>query len=203
MQREATVFLVDDDPAIRDSMCWFLKSRGLNVQAYSSAAEFLDARHPDKPGCLVLDVRMPQMDGLELQQKLASLHDHLPIIFVTACDEVSLGIRAMKAGAIDFLEKPVDNKALLELVHKALDSNLEGRLSGLDRAAIESRIQRLSPREKDVMELLYAGKSMKQIAVELGVTAQTVGKHRARVLEKMEVEGDTELVRLLAAHWPQ
>jgi len=172
----------------------------MKVQAYSSAAEYLEAFDAGRPGCLVLDIRMPEMDGLELQQKLASLGELLPIIFVTAHGEVSSSVQAMKAGAFDFLEKPVDNEALLELVQKALERNSQRRLQAPDKAEIEARIQRLTARELEVMELLYAGKSMKKIAIEFGITAQTVAKHRTRVLEKMEVEGDTELVRSLAAH---
>jgi len=204
MQPDATVFLVDDDPAALDSLCWLLKTHGLKFEAYCSAMDFLDAYDFDKPGCLVLDIRMPEMDGLELQEKLISLGDRLPTIFVTGHGDVSSSVRALKSGAFDFLEKPVDDQALLKAIRKAVEEDHHQRRRWKqEHSDIGARIRRLSPREREVMELLYAGKSMKQIAFELGITFQTVAKHRARVLEKVEVEGDTELVRLLAAHWLQ
>jgi len=200
MRTGTTVFLVDDDPAALDSLRWLMETRGFSVEAYCSASDYLDAYDPHKPGCLVLDVRMPEMDGLALQEKLVAIGERIPIIFVTAHGDVASSVQAMKAGAIDFLEKPVDDEVLLKLVQNALEKDSLRRHQEPQKAEIEMRIQRLSPREREVMELLYAGKSMKRIAIEFGITAQTVAKHRTRVLEKMKVAGDTELVRLLAAH---
>jgi len=200
MDTDGTVFLVDDDPAALDSLCWLLKSHGLKYQAYSSATEFLDDYSSDKPGCLVLDIRMPEMDGLELQKKLISLGDRLPIVFVTGHGDVSSCVRALKSGAFDFLEKPADDEVILKAVRNALDADHQRRRWKQTYPDIGDRVERLSVREAQVMELLYDGRTMKKIAAELEITVQTVAKHRTQVLEKMEVDGDTELVRLLAAH---
>ncbi len=198
MQSDSTVFVVDDDPAALDSLCWFLKSHRLKTEAYSSAREYLDAYDPDKPGCLVLDVRMPEMCGLELQEKLIFWGERLPIIFVSGHGSISTSVRAMKAGALDFLEKPTDNEAILRAVRRAMERDYQRRRRQEAHTSIEAGIERLSRREAEVMELLYAGKSMKKIARELGITVQTVAKHRSRILQKLNVETDAELVRLLA-----
>jgi len=200
MRTETTVFLVDDDPAALDSLCWLLKAHGLKFRGYSSATEFLNAYDPDEPCCLVLDMRMPGMDGLDLQEKVVSLGDRIPIIFVTGRGDVTSSVRALKAGAIDFLEKPVDHETLLMAIRGALEKDHQRRCWQNNYPDIEDRIQRLTAREAEVMELLYAGETMKRIAAKLGVTVQTVAKHRAKVLSKMEVDGDAELVRLLAGH---
>jgi FixJ family two-component response regulator len=140
---------------------------------------------------------MPEMDGLELQKKLQYLEQHLPIIFVTGHGDVPMCARAMKAGAVDFLEKPVDDETLLTLVRKGLADGVQRYRRGLEEHEIQMRIERLSPREREVMQLMHQGKSIKQIASELGIRFQTAAKHRSRVLEKLEIENETELVRLL------
>ena len=200
MQSEATVFLVDDDPAALDSLAWLMKAAGLNVEAYTSAVDYLAAHDPQKPGCLVLDICMPEMNGLELQEKLIALGQSIPIIFVSAHADVPSSVRAMKAHAIDFLEKPADGELLLEAVRRALEKDSCARSQGPDRAEIGRRIEQLTPREREVMELLYACKPMKIIAAELGISKQTVAKHRAQMLQKMEVEGDAQLVRILTTY---
>lgn len=200
MQNKDTVFLVDDDAAALDSIGYLLESAGYDVETYASASDFLDAHDPQKTGCLVLDFRMPEMTGLELQEKLASAGAHIPIIFVSAHGDIPTSVRAMKGGAFDFLEKPVDGEVLLRLVRRAMEKNSQRRQQGPDRVEMETRLARLSPREKEVMELLYAGKAMKQIALQFDISVQTVAKHRKSVLEKMEVDGDAELVRILATY---
>ncbi|MBL7042837.1 MAG: response regulator transcription factor [Pirellulaceae bacterium] len=200
MQNEATIFLVDDDTAALDSLSWLLESAGFDVETYNSAVEYLNAHDPQKPGCLVLDVCMPGMDGLELQEKLVAIGQRIPIVFVSGHGDVPMSVQAMKAGATDFLEKPIDGQLLLRVVRRALAKDLKRREQEPNRAEIEKRMDRISRREREVMELLYAGKSMKKIALDLEITVQTVAKHRTQVLEKMEVEGDAELVRLLATY---
>ncbi len=200
MQTDATVFLVDDDAAARHSLSWLLESAGYDVEVYRSALEYLDAHDPQKPGCLVLDVRMPGMTGLDLQEKLVAVGECIPIIFVTGHGDVPACVRAMKAGAFDFVEKPVDGELLLELVRCAVDEESQSRRQQPCRREIRIRMEQLSRREREVMELLYEGKSMKKIATELEITVQTVAKHRTHVLKKMHVEGDAELARLLATH---
>jgi len=176
------------------------ESGGFDVETYNSAIEYLNSHDPQKPGCLVLNVCMPGMDGLELQEKLVAIGQRIPIVFVSAHGDVPMSVQAMKAGATDFLEKPVDGQLLLRVVRRALAKDLLRREQEPNRAEIEKRMDRISRREREVMELLYAGKSMKKIAIELDITMQTVAKHRTQVLEKMEVEGDAELVRLLATY---
>ena len=200
MQSEATVFLVDDDPAALDSLAWLMKAAGLNVETYTSAVDYLDAHDPQKPGCLVLDICMPEMSGLELQEKLVAIGESIPIIFASAHADVPSSVRAMKAHAIDFLEKPVEGEVLLDAVRRALEKDSRTRSQEPERAEIGRRLERLTPRERDVMELLYACKPVKIIAAELGISGQSVAKHRAQLLQKMGVEGDAQLARILAAY---
>jgi FixJ family two-component response regulator len=197
VQAAPTVFLVDDDQAALASTRWLLESAGYDVETYTSAAEYLDAHDSRKPGCVVLDFRMPKMDGLELQRRLVSAGEHIPIIFVSGYGDIPTCVEAMKAGAVDFLEKPVDGDLLLELVRGALEDGSKRPDQGPSRAEIETRVERLSIREREIMGLLCDGKSMKKIAIELGITVQTVSKHRAHILEKMKVDSDAELVRIL------
>jgi len=200
---DATVYVVDDDPGSLRSTRWLLESVGLSVETYSSAREFLAAYDPGRPGCLLLDLRMPEMDGLDLQKELASRGAHPPIIFVTGYGDVPKCAEAMKTGAIDFLEKPADDKKILSLVRLAMEEGRRRRFAEASSPEITVRIQRLTPREREVMKLLYAGEAMKAIAAKLGISVQTVAKHRTRVLEKMEVSGEAELARILAAHQPE
>ena len=203
MNVKPTVFLVDDDSGSRNSMHYLLESEGISVEPFDSADSFLDVYDPKRPGCLVLDVRMPGMDGLELQKRLQYLGQHLPIIFVTGHGDVPLCARAMKAGAVDFLEKPVDDETLLALVRRCLADGLKRYQRELEVHATQSRIERLSPREREAMQIMQTGKSIKQIATELGISVQTAAKHRTRVLEKLGVDNEAELVRLLMRRAPQ
>lgn len=197
MNWKPTVFLVDDDSEALNSLRWLLESEGLAVECFLSAKRFLEAHDPKMPGCLVLDVKMPEMDGPELQERMGRNGDHLPIIFVTGHGDVTTSVRAMKAGAVDFLEKPVDDHALLKLVRQALAKDLQRHRREMERHEVQLRIDTLSPREREAMHLLYDGKTNKQVAAKFGVSIQTAAKHRKRVLSKMGVKNETELIRLL------
>jgi FixJ family two-component response regulator len=197
MVTDATVFVVDDDPGVLKSMRWLLESEGFLVETYSSPSQFLSSYDPHCPGCLVSDLRMPEMDGLELQQRLAARGSHLPVIFVTGHGDVPKCAQAMKAGAVDFLEKPASDNDLLNLVHQALEMDRQRRRADARQPVIAARLHRLTPRERDVLRLLYEGKTNKAVAAELEVGFQTAAKHRARVLDKLQVQSEAELVRLL------
>jgi two-component system, LuxR family, response regulator FixJ len=199
MEREVTVILVDDDQSVRDGLKWLIESVDLRVQTYSSAADFLGSFDPATPGCLVLDVRMPGMSGLELQQNLTANKCGLPIIIITGHADVAMCIRAFEGGAFAFLEKPVNQQDLLEQIHKAIAQDRKNRQESMPAADIEDRVSRLTPRESEVMELLVTGHSMKQIAPELQISLPTCSKHRASVLEKLDVENDVQLVRRVHA----
>ena len=197
MSEASTVFVVDDDPGAALSLRWLLEAEGLAVEAYSSAREFLNAYDPQRPGCLVLDLCMPEVDGLELQQRLLARGAPPPIIFVSAHGDVPKCAAAMKAGAVDFLEKPVHHERILALIRRALEQDRQNRQVALTGPEIAARINRLTPRERDVMRLLFEGKAIKAIAVHFGTGFQTAAKHRTRVLDKLHVQNEAELVRLL------
>jgi len=191
-----TVFVVDDDDAVRESLSMLLRSIGLPVASYSSATEFL-AEYQDGPGCLVLDIRMPGMSGLELQRNLNDRHAILPIIFITGHGDVPMAVEAMQAGAADFLQKPFLDQELLDRIHRALERDQANRKLLLDRDRIIERLQRLTPREREVIDLLAQGKANKVIAADLGVSQRTVEIHRARVMEKMGAASLAHLVRMV------
>jgi FixJ family two-component response regulator len=186
-----TVYLVDDDPGALRSLGWLLSQAGLPYQAFGSGQEFLDDFHPEDPGCLVLDVRMPEMGGLEVQRRLLEIGSRLPILFVTAHGDVPACVKAFQGGAIDFLEKPVDGRVFLEQIRKGL-------AQGTRIAEIAARVNQLTAREKEVMEMLVAGKTLKEIAGVTNVRTETVWKHRLAVFTKMQVENEVELVRLVS-----
>jgi len=190
---EPTVHIIDDDPAIRDSLALLLQSSGLKAVAYPSAESFL-AVALDGPGCLVLDVRMPGMGGLALQEELARRDRRIPVIVVTGHADVPLAVRAMKAGAVDFVEKPFDHEALLAAVRKALGIET-ARITARDEE-VQRRVGLLTPREREVLDALIAGKPNKIIARELSISHRTVEIHRARVMEKMRARTLSELVRM-------
>jgi len=195
MKHEARVFVVDDDEAARQSLGWLMESVGLKVASFHSAQAFLDAFDPEMPGCLVLDVRMPGMGGLELQEKLAAGLVSLPVIIVTGHGDVPMAVRAMKAGAVDFLEKPFNDQALLDRIQQALEADTRRRSEARPRAAVLARIATLTPREREVMQLVVAGKPNKAIATALGISKKTVEAHRAKMMEKMQAGSISELVR--------
>ena len=195
--RDPVVFVVDDDRGVGYSIELLLRSVGLRARTFLSAAEFLEAYDPQIPGCLVLDVRMPGMSGIELQHRLEELESTLPIIFVTAHGDVPMAVEAMKAGAVDFVQKPFRDQELLEKITHALEVNARAQAERSDLARIEERLESLTPREREVMELVVVGKANKNIARELGISQRTVEIHRARVMEKMKVRSVSMLVQLV------
>jgi len=195
-QPEPTVFVVDNDRAMRDSLSWLLDSVGLRVRSYATAAEFLADHDPAQPGCLVLDVRMPGMSGLDLQAELARRGVELPTIVITGHAEVSMAVRAVKAGALDFIEKPFSDQLLLDRVRQALEIDLEVREVRRRREDALRRLATLTAREREVLNLVVAGKQNKEIASELGVSPKTVEVHRAHVMSKMCVDSLAELIRI-------
>ncbi|MGC1953064.1 MAG: response regulator transcription factor [Gammaproteobacteria bacterium] len=191
-----TVFVVDDDRAFCQSLRMLLHSAGLRVEDYSSAESFLEAGCAQRPGCLVLDVRMPGWSGLELQAHLRAKRLRMPIIFITGHGDIPMAVRALKAGAVDFLEKPFDDEALLQCVYHALERDTQRRQGEFSRAQADARLARLTPREKEVMQLVAAGRSNKQIAAELNISHRTVEIYRARVMEKLGAKSICDLIRI-------
>lgn len=191
-----TVFVVDDDQPMRNSLQWLISSVGMDVKSYASADEFLKEHYPGRAGCLLLDVRMPGMSGLELQEHLNQHQIRLPVIIITGHGDVHMAVRAMKAGAVDFIEKPFNDEELLDAIRNALVLDEQRRGHQHERAEIVSRLDHLTPREKEVMGMVTEGCSNKEIANGLGVSAKTVEAHRARVMEKMQARSLAELVRM-------
>ncbi len=196
MHSNPTVFVVDDDPAIRESLRWLIESVGLNVKIFTTAQEFLGEYDPSNPGCLVLDIRMPGMSGLDLQNELATRHINIPILIITGHAEVPVAVRAMKAGALDFIEKPFSDQLLLDRIRRAIEKDGEVRRAHSQHAEVAARLAQLTPREREVMDLVIAGKANKVIASELGLSPKTVEVHRAHVMKKMQVDSLADLVRL-------
>ena len=199
---DRTVFIVDDDAAVRDSLGLLLRSVGLASEAFASADEFLAAFDPARPGCLVLDVRMPGMSGLELQARLHERHASLPILFLTAHGDVEMAVMAVKAGAFDFVQKPFRDQDLLDKLQAALAQDTERRRRRADAADVQARIAALTPRERELLEAVVAGKADKEIAQDLGISPRTVEIHRAHVMQKMKADSVTDLVRLVMAAGP-
>lgn len=195
-ETEATVFVIDDDALIRDGIRSLLQSIGLRAVTYGSAQEFLTAKRPDAPGCLVLDVRMPGLSGLDLQRQLAEAGVHVPIIFITGHGDIPMTVRAMKEGAAEFLTKPVRGQDLLDAVQKALSSDRLRRVDHAEFVVMQRRFDRLTPRECQVLDLVVAGLLNKQIADELGMSELTVKTHRAHVMEKTGADSLAHLVRM-------
>jgi two-component system, LuxR family, response regulator FixJ len=191
-----TVFVVDDDDAVRDSLGMLLESVGLRCRSYPSAAEFLLAYKPDHAGCLVLDIRMPGMSGIELQERLNEIGAILPVIFITGHGDVPLAVKAMRAGAVDFLQKPYNEQELLDRIHRALQGDGERRRELSERDLIVRRHGKLTPREREVFDLIVQGKPNKVVASDLGVSQRTVEIHRSRVMEKMEATSFAHLMNM-------
>ncbi len=198
-ETDPVVFVVDDDPAIRESLKRLFKSVEMEVQAFESAREFVGFKPPDRPCCLVLDVRMPRMSGLDLQRELEARGSMLPIIFITAHGDVPMAVDAMKVGAIDFLQKPFSDQQLLDAVQRAIGLDREARAEREERAAVQNRVDTLTPRELEVFELVVTGMLNKQIAFDLGTSEKTIKVHRGRVMEKMKANSLAQLVKLAAA----
>ena len=196
-EKPATVFVVDDDEAVRTSLRLLLKSVGLPVETFASAQEFLDQFDPSRAGCLVLDIRMPGMSGLELQQHLNDRHSIMPIVFITGHGDVPMAVEAMQAGAVDFIQKPFRDQDLIDRINRALEKDREMRSELRERDEIRRRMSQLTPREREVLELVTQGKANKVIAGDLNVSQRTVEIHRARVMEKMEAHSLAHLVRMV------
>jgi len=197
MTDSPTVFIVDDDQAVRDSLKFLVESNGQEAQAYASAVTFLENYTPDIPGCLLLDVRMPEMNGFELQKELQRRNITLPIIFVSAHGTVPTAVRALKLGAVDFIMKPFNNTALLEKIDQAIESDKIQRQQFCLRQAIAKRMAHLTPREQDVMRLIVEGMPAKKIAEQLGISNKTVDVHRSHIMEKLEIKSVAELVKMV------
>ena len=197
MSSEPTVFVVDDDDGVRKGLSLLLRSVGLNVEVFAGAQEFLEDCNTDRPGCLVLDVRMPGMSGLELQERLKEEHIDIPVIILTGHGDVPMAVRAVQAGAVDFIEKPFREQVLIDRIQQALVMDVQRREERTQHTALENRLTRLTPREKEVLRLVVAGKHNKAIATELGVTVKTVEFHRSKIMEKTQAGSVAELVRLV------
>jgi FixJ family two-component response regulator len=196
-ERSPIVFIVDDDEAVRSSLRLLLKSMGLVPNALGSAREFLEKYNPTQPGCLVLDVRMPGMSGLELQEQLNRQGAVIPVIFITGHGDVPMAVEAMQAGAFDFLPKPFRDQDLIDRIQKALEKDRANRAVLAERTVIRERLESLTPREREVLTMVSSGKPNKVMAADLGVSQRTVEIHRARVMEKMGAASLAQLVRMI------
>jgi len=196
MKDQPTVFIVDDDAAMRDSLGFLIGSVGRRAETYASAEDFLAAYSNERPGCIVLDVRMPGLSGLELMEKLNEDRFAPPVVLVTGHGDIPMAVRALKAGAFDFIEKPFSDQVLLERIQQALQQDTVERSGERDRADIERKAARLTARETQVFELVVAGKPNKVVASDLGLSQKTVEVHRAHVMEKMRAESFADLVKM-------
>jgi len=190
------VMIVDDDPSVRRSTERLIRSTGLNVRTFASAAEFLGHPRPAGPACLVLDVRMPGLSGMDLQRELTQAAVHIPIIFVTGHGDIPMTVRAMKAGAVEFLTKPFRSRALLDAVHAAIERDRLAQKERSETEELRQRYEQLTPREREVMPLVVAGLLNKQVAGELATTERTIKFHRAHIMQKMRAESLAGLVRM-------
>jgi len=195
---ESRVFIVEDDPSMRNALRNLLRSVGLESQLYTSAQEFLDAEKPEMPSCLVLDVRLPGMSGLDLQKELARADIQMPVIFITAHGDIPMSVRAMKAGAVEFLPKPFRDQDLLDAIQLSLTQDRDRRQREGEIAVLEKRLHGLTPREREVFPLVVSGRSNKEIAGEIGISEITVKVHRGNLMRKMQATSFAELLRMSA-----
>ena len=195
---QPTVFVIDDDASMRRALSFLLEAAGYKVEIYSSAETFLTRENYDGIGCIILDVRMPGLSGMDLQEKLIRSAYSMPIIFLTGHGEVTMGIQAMKKGAVDFLTKPCDDEQLLAAIHRAIEKAMETRGHFEEAKEILSRIGLLTPREKEIFRHIITGMLNKQIALKLGIAEPTVKIHRGRIMEKLSAESVADLVRMAA-----
>ena len=193
-----TVFVVDDDHAVRDSLQVLFKTVGIESKAYGSADAFLSAYDSKQPGCLVLDVRMPGMDGVELQQHLISKRIAIPIIFVSGHGDIRMAVEAVQSGAVDFIEKPLRQQVVLEQVRTALAQDAESRRRQSERDTIEKRLSTLSVREQEVLSLIITGNHNKSIAAQLGISHKTIESHRTNIMRKTEAQNTVHLLRMVS-----
>jgi RNA polymerase sigma factor (sigma-70 family) len=192
-----TIFVVDDDEGVRNSLRFLLKSVGLSATTMASATEFLTTYQPDQPGCLVLDVRMPGLSGLELQQQLNLRGAIIPVIFITGHGDIPMAVEAMQHGAFDFLQKPFRDQDLIDRIQRALAADEKNRAALRERDRVRARLDSLTPREREVLDLMMRGKPNKVMAAELGLSQRTVEIHRARVMEKTDASSLAQLVRMV------
>lgn len=194
---EPSVFIVDDDEAVRDSLQLLMLSAGLSAESFASAQAFLQQFDAQRPGCLILDIRMPGMSGLELQDRLNEVGCILPVIIITGHGDVPMAIRAFKSGIFDFIEKPFNDQVLLDCVQRAIEQDRENRTQLMHHADRDALLETLTAREREVLEHVVSGKANKVIAADLGVSQRTVEVHRAKVMEKLKVRSLADLVRLV------
>ena len=199
MNKQATVYIVDDDEAVRDSLSLLLKSVGIPNKTFENATAFLAAGADPHAGCLVLDIRMPGLSGLELQQKLKESGNTLPIIFITGHGDIPMAVEAMKQGAVEFIQKPFREQDLLDCINRALQENSAQQTGQVEIQQIRERLATLTPREREVMQMVVDGKANKVIAFDLGLSQRTVEIHRAHVMEKMGVRALADLVTMVIA----
>lgn len=191
-----TAFLVDDDPGVLKALSRIVRTAGYDSVCYSSPQDFLREYDPSTPGCVILDLTMPELDGLELQQRLAGAGDEVPIIFLSGQGDIPASVRAMKAGAIDFLVKPVNRETLLSAIEQARERDGKARQARCEWQSIEDKLARLTRREREVLDHVVKGRLNKQIAAELGTVEKTIKVHRGRMMAKLEVQSVADLVRL-------
>jgi RNA polymerase sigma factor (sigma-70 family) len=197
MSREdGTVFLIDDDPGVRDSLTLLLSLKDISTQPFANADSFLESYTPERVGCVLTDLRMPGMTGLELQAALRERRIELPVVVLTAHGDVATARAALKNGAFDFLEKPVDDAMLLDVLHNALRVDRERRSAAVQRSTSDERRERLTRREREILKLLTAGHSNREIATQLGISPRTVEVHKARIMDKLECHSLAELIRV-------
>lgn len=192
----ATIFVVDDDTSVRTALKRLIRSLGFIVEAFDSAQAFLDREDHDGPACLILDIRMPGTSGIELQKQLTETGVHIPIIFITGHGNVQMSVKAMKAGALDFIEKPFDDQTLIDAIHTAIARSKQDRAKQIERHELQTLVDSLTPREYEVFRLVVAGMLNKQIGAELGMSEKTVKVHRGRVMQKMQAASLADLVRM-------
>ena len=193
---DSIVYVIDDDSSIREAITSLIRSVGMSAQAFGSAKEFMASSRPNAPACLVLDVRMPGLSGLDLQRELTEAEISIPIIFITGHGDIPMSVRAMKAGAVEFLTKPFRDQDLLDAIAQAIHRDRERRKQQAGIADLRECFERLTPREREVMELVVAGLLNKQIAIRLGISEITVKLHRHQVMEKMKADSLADLVRM-------
>lgn len=196
----ATVFVVDDDIAVRDSLSLLIGSMGLKVETFACADDFLTAYEPGAAGCLLLDIRMPGMSGTELHEELNRRGYHVPVIFITGHGDISMAVRAMQHGAVDFIEKPFNDQQLLDRINQALVQDKQARIDNAEMSAIGERLKALTPRETEVMRRVVAGEANKRIALDLGLSERTIEIHRAKVMAKTGAATLAELVKMVARY---